>query len=366
MILKTRLLALFISALLLSACQQAAPPPAAEVARPAKMFSIEEAGSSLVRSFPGEVRATDEAELAFRVSGELVELPATRGLSVSQGDLLARLDPSDYQALVQEQRAQYELAKSQLGRAEELVKRQLVSRSEYEQKLARFRVTQADLNRAQNNLDYTRILAPFDGIVARQLAENFESVAAGQVVLVLQTQDMLDIQVNIPESIISRVERTEVNREPEPVQVRFDSIGTETYEALYKEHETQADPATLTYKVTFSLPPPEGLNVLPGMSATVIANLSRLFEEEATGIMVPIEAVFSAEEEPIDSPTRYVWKVDPESMRASRQGVKVGQLTGESIMVLEGLNVGETIIAAGVNAVTEDMLVRAMQREAGL
>jgi len=366
MILKTRLLALFISALLLSACQQAAPPPAAEVVRPAKLFSVDEAGSSLVRSFPGEVRATDEAELAFRVSGELVELPATRGLRVSQGDLLARLDPSDYQAAVEQRRAQYELAKSQLARAEELVKRQLVSRSEYDQKLARSKVTRSDLTQAQNNLDYTRILAPFDGIVARQLAENFESVSPGQVILVLQTQDMLDIQVDVPESIISRVERTQVNQEPEPVQVRFDSIGAKTYEALYKEHETQADPATLTYKVTFSLPPPEGLNVLPGMSATIIADLSDLFEDEAAGIMVPIEAVFSAEEEPIDSPTRYVWKVDPDSMRTTRQGVKVGQLTGDSIVVLEGLNVGDTIIAAGVNAVTENMQVRAMQREAGL
>ena len=366
MFIRPRNLLLITSSLMLIACQEAAPPPQAEVARPAKLFSIDDTSSSLVRSFPGEVRATDEAELAFRVSGEMVELPATRGLRVSQGDLLARLDPSDYQASVEQRRAQYELAKAQLARAAELVKRQLVSQSEYEQKLARSRVTQSDLTKAQNNLDYTRILAPFDGIIARQLAENFESVTAGQVVLVLQTQDMLDIQVDIPESIISRVERTDLNREPKPVQVRFDSIGPETHEALYKEHETQADPATLTYKVTFSLPPPEGLNVLPGMSATIIANLSELFAEETGGITVPIEAVFSAEEEPVGSETRYVWQVDSETMRTHRQGVRVGQLTGNNIVVLEGLTVGDTVIAAGVNSVTENMLVRAMQREAGL
>ncbi len=366
MFIHPRYLLLITSTLMLIACQDAAPPPQAEVTRPAKLFSIDDTSSSHIRSFPGEVRATDEADLAFRVSGELVELPATRGLRVNQGDLLARLDPSDFEAAVEERSAQYELAKAQLGRAAELVKRQLVSQSEYEQKLARSRVTQSDLTRAQNNLQYTHILAPFNGIIARRLAENFESVAAGQVILVLQTQDMLDIQVDIPESIISRVERTEANRNPQPVQVRFDSIGPQTYEALYKEAETQADSATLTYKVTFSLPPPEGLNVLPGMSATIIADLSRLFAKEAGGITVPIEAVFSAEEEPIDSETRYVWKVDLETMRTHRQGVRVGQLTGNDIIVLEGLAVGDTVIAAGVNSVTENMLVRAMQREAGL
>ena len=64
-----------------------------------------------------------------------------------------------------------------------------------------------------------------------------------------------------------------------PVQVRFGSASDRTYTAHYKEHETNADPATLTFKVTFSLPTPDDLNVLPGMSATVIADLSGLFPE---------------------------------------------------------------------------------------
>ena len=351
----------------LTACSRPEPPPPPEVARPAKLFTVVGPDEMLLRSFPGEVKASDEANLAFRVSGKLVEFPATRGIRVQQGDLLARLDPSDYQAAVNEAQAQYELAVAQYNRAAELVERKLIAQADYEKRLAMMKVRKSDLTQATNNLDYTQLFAPFDGVVARRLSENFESVTAGQVVLILQTGKMVDVIVDIPESIVARIERVDAERKTKPVQVRFGSTSDRTYTAHYKEHETSADPATLTFKVTFSLPIPDDLNILPGMSATVIADLSRLFSEETAGVtLVPIEAVFSAEDEPLDADRRQVWVVDPDSMRTSRRDVKVGPLTGQNIAILEGLDPGELIVAAGVNAVQEGMWLRPMKRERGL
>ncbi len=117
-------------------------------------------------------------------------------------------------------------------------------------------MTAGDLVQAQNNLGYTAIYAPFDGVIAQQLVENFESVAAGQVVLILQTAEMIDVIVDVPESIVARIQRRPQEVEPKGVKVRFDSAGPALFDALYKEHEASADPATLTYKVTFSLPAP--------------------------------------------------------------------------------------------------------------
>ena len=122
---------------LLTACSKSEPPPLPEVARPAKLFTVVGPDELMMRSFPGEVRASDEANMAFRVSGKLVEFPANRGILVEQGNLLARLDPSDYQAAVNQTQAQYDLAVAQFKRAAELVDRQLVSRSEYEQREAK-------------------------------------------------------------------------------------------------------------------------------------------------------------------------------------------------------------------------------------
>jgi RND family efflux transporter MFP subunit len=351
---------------LLTACSKSEPPPTPEVARPAKLFRVVGPNESMMRSFPGEVQASDEANMAFRVSGKLVEFPANRGILVKQGDLLARLDPADYQATVNQTRAQYDLAVAQFKRAAELVDRQLVSQSEYDQREALMKVRKSNLTKAQNDLDYTRLIAPFDGVVARRMAENFENVTTGQVVLILQTKKMIDVIVDVPESIVARIERARAERQPKPVQVRFGSTADHTYVAEYKEHETDADPATLTFKVTFSLPTPDDLNVLPGMSATVIADLSGLFAGEMDATLVPIEAVFSAEDEPLDADRRQVWVVDPDSMRTARRDVKVGQLTGQNIAILEGLEPGELIVAAGVNAVQEGMWIREMERERGL
>ncbi|MGB5707969.1 MAG: efflux RND transporter periplasmic adaptor subunit [Arenicellales bacterium] len=352
--------------LTLAACQEEAPPQKQEVTRPAKLFTVEAPGAAVLRSFPGEVKATDRAELAFRVPGELNQLLATRGMKVKQGDFLASLDPSDYQAALDQARAQYKLAKSQFERLDGLVAKQLISEVDYDIREAEFRVAQSTLDRAQNNLSYTKVHAPFDGVVAQQLADNFESVTAGQVILVMQTGKMLDVIADIPESIIARVERRADDQAPRGVQVRFDSVSAQLFEAVYKEHETQADSATLTYKVTFSLPAPEGINILPGMTATVVADLSGLLEGQSDGFLVPIESVFAAEDVSVNSETRYVWKVDPESMRTQRAEVTVGSLSGDSIAVLSGLNDGDTIIAAGANSVYDNMPVRPLTREAGL
>jgi RND family efflux transporter MFP subunit len=352
--------------LFLTACKEPVAPVVEEVSRPAKLHTVSTTGGDQLRSFPGEVHATDQAELAFRVSGELIEFPATRGKRVEKGELLARLDPADFKAALDQEQAQYDLSKAQFDRVAELVERQLVSQSEYDQRNALMKVHKSNLDRARNNLDYTSIYAPFDGVVARVMSENYESVATGQVIMILQTGKMIDVTINVPESIVARIERRTAQSNPRPVRVRFDTTGNETYEAIYKEHEEQADPATLTYKVTVSLPVPEGVNILPGMSATVLANLGNLLDEGDESVYVPIEAVFSAEEEPLDAEYKYVWVVDPDSMRTARRAVRAGQFSGANISVLEGLDKGELIIAAGVNAVQEGMLVHPMKREGGL
>ena len=357
---------MIFAALALGACTESEPPPEPERARPAKMFTVEEPGANLVRTFYGEVSASDEAQLAFRVAGELIELPGRRGRQVKQGELLAKLDPQDFQAQVNQASAQAMLAQTQFERSAELIDRQLVSQAEYDQRDARAKVTANDLVRAQNNLSYTEIYAPFDGIIAQQLVENYESVATGQVVLILQTGDMVDVIVDVPESIIARAERDADRAKGQLVKVRFDSVGDTLYDAVYKEHEATADPATLTYKVTFSLPKPPRLNILPGMTATMIADLARLYSDNRKGYLLPVEAVFSAEEEPADSDVQFVWVIDPASQRAQRRKVRVGSITGESIVVFEGVETGDMVVSAGVHSIQPEMLLRPMERERGL
>lgn len=106
--------AIICAALVLSACnntETAIPDSRGEIARPAKIVAVLSDGISVLRTFPGTLEATKRADLAFRVGGQLIELPAQAGLAVKEGDLLARLDESDFQNTLKERQARYDLAK---------------------------------------------------------------------------------------------------------------------------------------------------------------------------------------------------------------------------------------------------------------
>ena len=101
---------------LIVACSKPTPTEVKEVSRPVKIFTVQKPGSAYIRTFPGEVRATDEANLAFRVAGELTNIPAGRGKRVKQGDLLAQLDPSDHEAALDKAQAEFDLSRAQFNR----------------------------------------------------------------------------------------------------------------------------------------------------------------------------------------------------------------------------------------------------------
>ena len=143
------ILVLVVSITLITACSRQDPPPRPEVARPAKLFTVQGPGAVMLRSFPGEVQASDVADMAFRVSGRIIELPATRGMEVTEGDVLARLDPADYQAVVNQMQAQYDLAVAQFNRAAELIDRKLIAQADYDERYALMRVRRSNLTTVQ-------------------------------------------------------------------------------------------------------------------------------------------------------------------------------------------------------------------------
>jgi multidrug efflux pump subunit AcrA (membrane-fusion protein) len=102
------------------------------------------------------------------------------------------------------------------------------------------------------------------------------------------------------------------------------------------------------------------------MTASIITDLSKLLEEVADQLILPVEAVFAAEDQPLNSEERFVWKYNPDTQQVTRATVKVGELTTNGIIVTEGLSQGEQVVAAGVHFLKEGQKVRPMVRERGL
>jgi RND family efflux transporter MFP subunit len=353
---------LMVTQLGLVACSKAPETSSEVVVRPVKLFQITDQQSGAIRQFPALVEPTENARLTFRVAGKLTALEVRPGQNVSRGQLLARLDQTDFNLKQQQAQAKYQLAKAQFDRAASLISQKLVSQAMFDEAKAQLQVAEADLKTSETNLSYTEMRAPFSGTVSRSLVENHENVAAQQAVLELQVRDMVDVVIQVPEDVIASV-RKDIEYQPDVV---FDSYPALRYKASIKEWDTRADTATNSFKVVFSMATPKEFNVLSGMTANLIADLSKFTSLDVSALRVPATAVFAANDQPVDHPERFVWVYQPDSQQVQRRAVKTGRLTADGIEIESGLAVGEQVVTAGTQQLTEGQKVRPWQRERGL
>lgn len=352
-----------LSLFFLTACDKPAPVQDKQpLVRPAKIFTVEDPAIQSMRNFPAEVEANADSKLAFRVSGQIIKFPVKPGNMVKKGDVLARLDSKDFALQLDDRQARYQLAKSKFDRAELLLKKQIGSLSGFDEAKANVEVALSSLNVAKSSVEYTLLRAPFSGVVSHVYIEKFDHIQAKQPILDLQTRDLIDISIQMSENIISRVKKDSTYQPT----VIFDTYPNKEYLATVKEWDTQADASTLTYKVVFSLPNPTEFNAFPGMSANIRIDLSKITDVNLHKYILPIGAVFSAEDQALSSNKKFVWKVNPTTLKVNRIEVEVGNVRSNGIEVLSGLSPGDKIVAAGSHFLSENMEVRPWNREKGL
>ncbi len=336
-----------------AACGGGEPPPPPDVARPIATFVVGQGITSRL-TFPGTVQAADRAELAFRVSGPLVELPVVEGDVVQQGQMIARIDPRDYQIAVAEEKANFDQVVADAQRYKRLYERQAVSLAELEVREARRNVSEARYKQALADLRDTRLRAPFTGQIGIKYVQNFEDVRAKEPILSLHNVDQIEIVINVPEQIVASV-REGVAR---TVVATFDAAPGRQFPVEIEEFAVNADPSTQTFPVTFTMPQPDGINVFPGMTALIVVSDVGLADEEESdaSLTVPAHSVFSDE-----AGNSRVWVVDPDDLTVHERPVTVGPVTGtDAIVVLSGLQAGERIAAAGVFQLQEGQTIRLM------
>ena len=348
---------LLVSVLTLSGCgNQDQVAQVEEAVRPVKTLLIESADSGGQRNFPGRVEAAKRATLSFQVAGKLHEIQVKESEKVKAGQILARLDPQDYQIVVNDRSAAFKRAEADFNRAKDLVDKGHISRSDYDKLEATYTSARAALDKAKNDLGYTELAAPFAGTVAKRLVENFEQVNAKQNVFELSDLENLEIKFDVPENLIQRLQPNGSSGPGQNaaghVTAGFQGLPGKTYELSFKEAATQADAKTQTFEVTFTMPRPAGLQILPGMTANVSVDLSALVTTEKLPYLVPVNAVVAD-----NALTPRVWLVDPETLAIQARQVKIGKMRGRNIEVLEGLAPGDRIVVAGAAYLAEGMKV---------
>lgn len=332
---------------LLVGCEQVEAPPPTELTRPAVIIQVTPSDVASGLRFPGRVRAVQRAELTFNVPGQVIELPVAEGQQVAAGQLIARLDPSSFDTRLAAARAEFEKAATDYERVRKIWEQsQAVAEAEVDRKRTAMEVARSGYAAARKDLEDTRLLAPFAGIIARRHIENFQNVQGREPVVSLQNLDELEIVVHVPE----RVVRSEPRRAA--AYAVFDGRPDRRLPVTLKAFATEADPQTQTYEVVLGLVRPQDMTVLPGMAAEVLPQ-DAVDTVGAGSLLIPLQAIDAG---PDGAPA--VWIVEPQTSRVTRRAVEVGKVRGSEVVVLGGLKAGERIVTTGVNHLREGMPVR--------
>jgi len=331
----------------------------AEFIRPIRVVAVGDPTELTNRSLPGQSEAFQEVDLSFRVGGPVIERPVSRGDEVKKGDMIARIDPRDFdiqvrnlEADLKTAEADSELVTIQFDRLTELLSRQAANQNEVDEAKAkrdaavgRTAAVQAKLDHARNQLSYTELRAPYDGVVAETYVDTFTTVQAQQQIVRFLDTTHIKFTIDIPEHAITNVQYVT------DIMVTFDTLPDNPIPATIKEVAPQASQRTRTYPVTLLLDPPEGVSIIPGMTGEVRAKANLPEEHGSDGIEVPVTAILEA-----DDGNQYVWLVSADNT-VSRKQVQVGELTSRGIKV-SGIEPGQLIATAGVHYLKEGQRVR--------
>ena len=140
-----------------------------------KMLTIGSNTTSINYNYPGQVKATDSADLSFVVAGRVVELPVLTGQLLKKGALVAQLDQRDFIANLKSAKAENELANTQFDSFKKLVDQGVISQDEFNQKKRNLNVTLADVKTAEKALEDSVLKTPFDGSVGRKYIKKRKS-----------------------------------------------------------------------------------------------------------------------------------------------------------------------------------------------
>lgn len=339
--------------LALAACGSEEEDKASE-ARPVRVVVVEESPGGAYVSLAGTVEAVEQADIAFRIGGRMVERLVGVGDAIAAGQEVARLDSTDEENGLRAAEANLAAANGQLSEARinydrqrQLYQRQIAARAAFERAEQVFTTAtaaadaaQAQLGIARRRLDDTVLYADAPGVVTATGAEAGEVVQAGRMIVQVARDNGLDAVINVPATILE-------TSPPDPeVTVSLSINPSVTAEGRVREIAPRADPATGTFRVRIGLiDPPAEMR----LGSTVVGRAH--FGAEG-GIELPATALTRAEGEPA------VWVVDPATSTVSLRVIGIDRFAPSSVHVTDGLEIGEIVVTAGVQALRPGQEVR--------
>ena len=326
---------------LLAACADPLPPGERPI-KTVDTFRVASPVTDGVRNLPARLVASQRVELSFRVPGKLAEIRVREGVLVTAGEILAVLEQSEFETALKDREAAFQNASRDYERARVLIVEEAMSKQDYDEVVAEYRIARAELEQARVDLEYTYLRAPFDGEVSTRSVENFEEVTAGEQIFYITDTSRLDVKFAIPESLMVMLRSATDKPSDDAVRVslRLPDRPDVAYPMEFKEFAQRPDSETKTYEVTYQVEQLSDGLLLPGMTATAEVEL---FDFVPGNFRVPARTVYGD----IYMQPR-VWVLDENELRVSSRSVSVGRKAGSSIAITAGVEAGETLVTSHV------------------
>ena len=338
--------------------------PQKEVIRPVKTVTLRSNGKGGLWQYYGTLQGGRRVDLSFRVPGPIRSIRVDKGASVKKGQLLATLDPRDYQTQLKQAesnqaqaQAQYENAQANFKRYENLYKQKVIARSQYDTYKTQLNVAESSLNVAKaaatavrDSLKDTELRAPFDGVIVDRMVESFQDVNAKQTIFILQDISMLEIVFNVPDTDVIWASKA-TSSAPDSIRAKFDAIPGRSFPLALKEFVLQADRNTNTFPVTAVMPQQRDVALLPGMTATVEVEIFDSAGGERV-FTVPQTAVVSSGDK------TYVWQCENNAVKRVSVRQNTPHNNGFIDITSEKLKDGNKIVVAGAHLLHEGQKVR--------
>lgn len=346
-------IALLAMAALLSACQkeeEARPEPPRPV-----LFMIAEPAPQAVFTLPGTVEARITTEFGFRILGRIIERNVQVGDLVKKGDVLAAIDPLVLELAVKSARSDYATSQAKLSNAltneqrqRTLFESQIGAKATFEtaeqaRKTAEAGVAKAkaNLDKANEQLSYSRLLAEFDGVVTATSAEVGQVVSPGQSIATVARLEERDAVIDVPEAVGSL-------KPGFAFEVALQLAPDIRARGLVREVAPEADEATRTRRTRLTLVnPPEALRLGSVVKASALG-------EGPPSIRLPSSAIRS------EGSKTFVWIIDTATGKVSSVPVSLSGevVAGGTVTVTGGVKAGDRIVTAGVNTLEDGQSVR--------
>jgi len=332
-------------------------PEAEPLIRPVRYERVETTSTAQRATFVGVSRAAVESRLSFRVNGTIEEVRVEVGDQVSRGQILAVVDPTDYELKVEEAEAAVAQAvaaerrsDADYDRTRALYENNNASKSDLdaaragsESSKAQVEAGQKQLEQARQQLGYAKLRAPQAGAIAQVEVEINENVSAGQSLFLLTSGAHPEVRVAVPGVMIASIERGL------DATVEFDAL-----DGIFEGTVTEVAGAAVgapTFQVTVRIDSPSD-RIRSGMAADV----SFLLTDDRAAEAIFLDPVAVGE----DHHGNFVYVIEPgdgEIGTARRREIEAGEMTQLGIVV-SGLNDGELVATAGVRRLVDGMSVR--------